>query len=65
MRIRMATGAGASPSFGVNDERGAQNCMNRRQMSTVSTTATMRHRSVKMLLPLAASTALPKAGGER
>ena len=64
MRIRMVTGAGASPSFGVNDERGAQNWMNRRSMSTVSTTATMRHRRAKVLL-LAASTALPKAGGGR
>jgi len=61
----MATGAGASPSFGVNDESGAQNWMNRRPMSTVSTTATMRHRRAKVLLPLAASTALTKAGGGR
>lgn len=65
MRIRMATGAGASPSFGVNDEDGAQNSVQHRLLGTVSTSAAMHHQRAKALLPITASTALPKAGGDR
>jgi hypothetical protein len=65
VRIRMTTGVCASPSFGVNDEHGAHNSGLHRLMGTVSTSATMHHQRAKVLLPLAASTASPKAGGGR